>query len=109
MPSYLLQLSYTAEAWAAMIETPQDRVKAVSKVVEKLGGKIEGFWGSFGDYDLVGVVKMPDNVAAAAFAVSIAGGGACKAVKTTPLISISDAVDAMKKAGKSGYKPVTKK
>ena len=109
MPSYLLQLSYTAEAWAAMIENPQDRVKAVSKSVEKLGGKVEAFWAAFGEHDLIGVIKMPDNIAAAAFAVAIAAGGACRNVKTTPLMSVSDAVEAMKKAGKSGYKPVTKK
>ena len=109
MPSYMLQLSYSAEAWAALIKNPQDRVKAVNKVVGKLGGKVEAFWASFGDHDLVGVIDMPDNVSAAAFAVSIAAGGACKNVKTTPLLSIEEAVEAMKKAGKSGYKPVTKK
>jgi uncharacterized protein with GYD domain len=109
VPSYMLQLSYSAEAWAAMIKHPQDRVKAVNKVVEKLGGKVEAFWASFGDHDLVGVLEMPDNVSAAAFAVAIAGGGACKSVKTTPLLTIPEAVEAMKKAGKSGYKPVTKK
>jgi hypothetical protein len=30
-------------------------------------------------------------------------------VKTTPLLSIGEAVKAMKKAGNSGYKPVTDK
>ena len=109
MPSYMLQLSYSAEAWAALIKNPQDRTKAVSKVAAKLGGKVEAFWASFGDHDLVGVIDMPDNVSAAAFAVAIAAGGACKNVKTTPLLSIEEAVDAMKKAGKSGYKPVTRK
>jgi hypothetical protein len=51
---------------------------------------------------------MPDNVSAAAFAMAIAGGGACKSVKTTPLMTGEEAVAAMKKAGGSGYKPVTK-
>ena len=107
MPSYLFQVSYSTAAWAAMIKRPQDRVEAVRKVVENLGGKIEAFWMAFGDYDLIGVLEMPDNVSAAAFAVAVAGGGACKDVKTTPLLSIADGVDAMKKAGSSGYKPAT--
>jgi uncharacterized protein with GYD domain len=107
--SYLLQLSYSAEAWAALIKHPQDRVEAVGKAVEKLGGKVGSFWASFGDYDLVGVLEMPDNVSAAAFAFAVAAGGACKNVKTTPLLSIGEAVKAMKKAGNSGYKPVTDK
>ena len=107
MPSYLLQVAYTPEAWAAMVKKPQDRAKAVDGAVKKLGGRVEGFWVAFGDYDIVGVIEMPDNVAAAAFAVAIAAGGACKSVKTTPLLSIAEGVDAMKKASSTGYKPAT--
>ena len=107
MASYLLQISYSAEAWAAMITHPQDRALAVSQAVEKLGGKVGAFWMAFGDYDLIGVIEMPDNVSAAAFAVAVAGGGACKNVKTTPLLSLAEGLEAMKKAGTSGYKPVT--
>ena len=107
MASYLYQISYSAEAWAALVKSPQDRVEAVRKVVEKLGGKIEAFWFAFGDYDLVGVLDMPDNASAAAFSVAVAAGGACKDVKTTPLLSIAEGLEAMKKAGSSGYKPVT--
>jgi uncharacterized protein with GYD domain len=92
-----------------MIKHPQDRAQAVGKAVEKLGGKVGSFWLAFGDYDLVGVLEMPDNVSAAAFAFAVAAGGACKAVKTTPLLSIAEGMDAMKKAGASGYKPVTRK
>ncbi len=106
MPSYLYQISYSTSAWAGMIKKPQDRSEAVSKVVEKLGGKVIGFWFAFGDADLVGILEMPDNASAAAFSVAIAAGGACSDVKTTPLLSIGEAMDAMKKAGKSGYKPV---
>jgi len=90
-----------------MIKHPQDRVEAVRKVVKKLGGKVGAFWLAFGEYDLIGVLEMPDNVSAAAFAVAVAGGGACKNVKTTPLLSMAEAMEAMKQAGKSGYKPVT--
>jgi uncharacterized protein with GYD domain len=105
--SYLYQISYSSEAWAALVKLPQDRIAAVRKVVEKLGGKVETFWFAFGDYDLVGVIDMPDNVSAAAFSVAVAAGGACKDVKTTPLLSIEEGLAAMKKAGTSGYKPVT--
>ncbi|MGO9012786.1 MAG: GYD domain-containing protein [Bryobacteraceae bacterium] len=107
MANYLFQISYSAEAWAALIKHPQDRVATVSKVVEKLGGKVGSFWMAFGDYDLIGVLEMPDNISAAAFAVAVAAGGACKNVKTTPLLSIADGLEAMKRAGTSGYKPVT--
>jgi len=109
MAEYLLQLSYNAPAWAAMVKRPVNRVDAVRKSVEKLGGTIKGFWMSFGDHDLVGILEMPDNVSAAAFAMAIAAGGACHHVKTTPLLSVDEGMTAMKKAGNSGYKPVTTK
>jgi uncharacterized protein with GYD domain len=54
MASYLLQVAYTPAAWSAMINKPQDRSKAVAGAVRKLGGKVEKFWMSFGEYDVVG-------------------------------------------------------
>jgi uncharacterized protein with GYD domain len=91
-----------------MVKKPENRAEAVRKSVEKLGGKINGFWMSFGEHDIVGILEMPDNISAAAFAMAIAAGGACHHVKTTPLLSIDDGMAAMKKAGSSGYKPVKK-
>jgi len=109
MPNYLLQVAYTSEALAALIAKPHDRTEIIGKVVEKLGGKQGKLYLSFGDYDIVGIYEMPDNVSAAAFAFAIASGGACKSVKTTPLLTSEEGVAAMKKAGSSGYKSVVKK
>jgi uncharacterized protein with GYD domain len=105
MPSYLVQVSYDSECLAALIAKPQNRAEAVRKAIEKLGGKLEGFWFSFGDYDAALVVQMPDNVSAAALSLAAGAGGACKGIKTTPLISIEEGMEAMKKASSSGYKP----
>jgi uncharacterized protein with GYD domain len=107
MPSYLVQVAYTPEAVAALVANPQDRTDAIRKVVKKLGGKAGTLYLSFGDYDVVGIYDMPDNVSAAAFAMAISSGGACRSVKTTPLMSGAEAVEAMTKAGGSGYKSVT--
>jgi len=51
------------------------------------------------------ITEMPDNLSAAAIAMAFAGGGACKSVQTTPLMSTEEAVNAMKKASESGYRP----
>jgi uncharacterized protein with GYD domain len=106
MASYMIQVSYSTAAWATLVKRPENRFEAVRKVVEKLGGTTINFWFAFGEHDIVGILEMPDNVSAAAFAVAIAAGGSCKSVKTTPLLSIEDAMSAMKKAGGSGYKPI---
>lgn len=105
MPSYLVQVSYSSGSLAALIKKPQDRLAVVSKSVEKLGGKIESGWLTFGDYDVAVILDMPDNVSAAALSFALGAGGGCKDVKTTPLISVEESLLAMKKAGTCGYKP----
>ena len=64
MAHYLLQVSYTPEAWAALVRSPQDRAEAVRGPVENLGGKIERIWLAFGEDDVVGIIDIPDNLAA---------------------------------------------
>ncbi len=105
MPHYLIQGSYTSEAWAAMLKKPQDRSKAIQKTVKELGGRVEGFWLAFGESDIVGIIQMPDNVSMAAFAISVAAGGACSSVKTTPLLSLEEAKATVEKAAAGSYRP----
>jgi uncharacterized protein with GYD domain len=109
MPHYLQQVSYSQEGWEALVAHPQNRIEAVRPAIEKLGGKIESAWFSFGDHDIVVISEMPDNVSAAAIAMAFAAGGACKSVHTTPLISVEEAVQALKKAHDSGYHSMTAK
>ena len=109
MPHYLCQLSYTPEGWAALLRKPVNRVEAVRPAVEKPGGKVEGAWFAFGESDLIVLLDMPDNISAASFASAAAGGGTVKSYKTTPLMSIDDGIEALKRGAKSGYKPATSK
>jgi len=107
MPYFLEQVAYTSEGWGALVKNPQNRIEAVRPAIEKLGGKIESAWFAFGEYDVVLIIQMPDNVNAAAIAIAFAAGGACKSVKTTPLITIAEGVEAMKKAATAGYRAAT--
>jgi uncharacterized protein with GYD domain len=105
MPHYLHQVAYSREGWEALLAHPQNRIEAVRPAIEKLGGRIETAWFAFGEYDVVVVSEMPDNVSAAAISIAFAGGGACKSVQTTPLMSPEEALQAFKKAGECGYRP----
>ena len=107
MPYYLQQVAYSIEGWNALLKKPQDRIEAVRPTIEKLGGKIENAFFTFGDYDVVLIVQMPTNVDVTAIAMAFAAGGACKSVKTRPLLTIDEAVEAMKKAAGSRYRPAT--
>jgi uncharacterized protein with GYD domain len=107
MPSFLHQVAYSHEGWQALLSHPQNRIEAVRPAIERLGGKIKEAWFAFGEYDVVLITELPDNVSAAAIAIAFAGGGACKSVQTTPLLSAEEAVQAMRKASESGYRPAT--
>jgi len=107
MPFYLHQVSYTPEALAKLIANPQDRFEAVRGPIEKLGGKIKDSYFSFGPSDAVMITEFPDNTSAAAIALAFAAGGALRTVQTTALMTTAEAMDALRKAGTCGYKPVT--
>ena len=109
MPHYLHQVAYSREGWEALLAHPQNRIESVRPAIEKLGGKIETAWFAFGEYDVIVITELPDNVSAAAISMAFAGGGACKAVQTTPLMSPEEAVQAFRKAGQCGYRPATAK
>jgi uncharacterized protein with GYD domain len=105
----MVQLSYTPEVLAGFIKKPSDRTPVVSKLAEKVGGKLVGSWFSFGDYDAVIIVEGGDNVSAAALSMAVSASGAFKAFKTTLLLGIEEGMAAMKKAGSIGYKPPSAK
>jgi uncharacterized protein with GYD domain len=105
MAKYLFQATYTSEAWAAQVRNPQSRVEVWRAAIERLGGRIECVYYAFGEYDIVGIVETPDNVSMAAMALAVAAGGAGKAIKTTPLMTIEEGIEAMRKASGTGYRP----
>jgi uncharacterized protein with GYD domain len=105
MPLYMFQAAYTSEAWKAQIDNPQNRIEQVRPMIESQGGKILGAYYAFGEYDLVIILEAPDNVSVSALALAAAAGGAVKAQKTTPLMSIEEGMEAMRRASRTGYRP----
>jgi uncharacterized protein with GYD domain len=103
MGMYLAHFAYTPEAIKGLIESPEDRTQTVGKTCESLGGKLHGLWYTFGDYDGYVLSELPDDAAAAAFAMTVLASGAIAKLETTPLMTASQAVDAFKRAGDATY------
>ena len=99
MPLYMVQGAYTAEALATMAKNPQDRSKPVRELMEKLGGRMIGFYFCFGEYDVVALGELPDDSAATAVALAAVSPGHLKAYKTTKLFTVEETMEAMRKAG----------
>ena len=75
MAMYLTRFSYTPETWARLIQNPEDRREAARAYIESVGGKLHGFWYSFGEHDGWNLWEAPDNVSMAAVALAIGAGG----------------------------------
>ena len=98
MPDYLFQLKYESESTEGLIANPHSREEIMRPVIEKLGGKIKGLWFSFGRYDVVVILTLPDNVSMKALSMASNATGYIKDFKTTPLLSVDESIQAMKKA-----------
>ncbi len=105
MARYMYQVAYTDEAWEALVKKPVDRVEAIKPTVRKLGGKVETAYFTFGDYDLMLIASMPDDVSAAAMSIAASAGGSIKSIKTTPLMTVREGMRAMRQAKRAGYTP----
>jgi uncharacterized protein with GYD domain len=106
MSYFCHQVSYTKEAWARLMQNPQDRLEAVRAPIEKLGGRMHTSFFAFGPFDVLAITEFPDNISAAAISIAFAAGGAVANIQTTPLLTAVQAVEALRKAGTCGYKSI---
>ncbi len=103
MPRYLFEVNYTLDGVRGLlVQGGTARQAAAQGAAESVGGNIESFFYAFGDRDLYVIAEMPDNVAAAAFALAVAAGGGVT-TKTVALLSTAEVDAAARK--QVGYKP----
>ena len=107
MPRYLHQFSYSTASMQGITAKPQNRKTAAAKVFKAAGGRIVDMYYCFGDYDGVVISEFPSNVDAAALALTVGASGAFSKIHTTPLITVDESIEAMKKANAltSTYRP----
>jgi uncharacterized protein with GYD domain len=53
---------------------------------------------AFGDSDLVGIIDFPNPEDAAAFGLAVTSSGALRSYKTTPLLTVAQGIESMKRA-----------
>jgi uncharacterized protein with GYD domain len=103
MAIYMIQATYTAEAWATMMKNPQGRSKPFSEVAQKLGGRLIGVSFYFEEYEVVALIEASDGIATYATSMVAVPPGHFKAIKTTRLFTVVETMEAMRKAGSTGY------
>src|SRR5438105_4943787 len=103
MPMYMAQFAYTAEAWAGLVKSPENRAEAISALAKGLGGRLIDVYYTFGEYDGIVLYEAPDDATATALIVAAVTPGHVKASRTTRLMSVDELQQALKKAAAVTY------
>jgi uncharacterized protein with GYD domain len=98
MAHYMIEVGYTPQAWTGQIDDQPNVVDRIAPAVKAAHGKIECLYYAFGDTDLVGIIDFASPEDAAAFALVVTGSGALSSYKTTPLLTIAQGMESMKRA-----------
>jgi uncharacterized protein with GYD domain len=109
MAIYITQGRYTREAIKGMIVKPEDRADAVSRILSKAGGRLIGYYLTFGEYDFLAISEAPSETQMAAVLLAIGSGGGVTDLRTTLAMTsveakgvfaaASDLVPSFKSAG----------
>ena len=104
MPLYMVQFAYTSDAWAALVESQEDRSVAIANVAATMGSRMVCYYLTFGEYDGFTLIEAPDEVTAAAIVMVAVKTGHLKATKTTTVLSVEDGMAAMRKAHEATFR-----
>jgi len=98
MALFITQGRFTQDAMKGMLAKPEDRAESVAQLLASGGGKLLGYYMTFGDYDFL-MVSEGSVEGAATIAIVAAASGGVKDLKTSLAYSSADMKAALGKAG----------
>ena len=99
MAKYLVCGKYIGEGIKGLMsEGGSSRRSVIQKLAVSLGGTVESVYYAFGEYDIYGIMEMPDDKSMAAFSLRASASGLVS-VKSIPLMTPEDIDEASKKTG----------
>jgi uncharacterized protein with GYD domain len=101
MPIYISRGRFTSDAVKGMLAKPENREEAVAKLFKSCGGRLIGWYLTFGRHDWLVIGEFPDEKAAASAVLAAAAGGSLSEVETTVAMTAKDAQATFKSAGKA--------
>ena len=101
MSYYLARAKISQSAMHALVERPEDRFVTMTKLLKGVGGRLHYYFFAFGEYDIVLIFELPDNMTASALSMVLTSSGSVTEVDTTVLLTMEEAIGAMEKAGKA--------
>jgi uncharacterized protein with GYD domain len=101
MPIYISRGKFTSEAVKGMLAKPENREEAVANLFKSVGGKLIGWYLTFGRHDFLVIGEFPDEKVAATAVLAAAAGGSLTDIETTVAMTAKDAAATFESAGKA--------
>ena len=86
MSTYIILTNFTDQGIRTVKDSPK-RLEAARQLLGDLGGTMPGFYLTLGTYDLVAIIELPNDQAAAQFALRM---GALGNIRTTTLKAFTE-------------------
>jgi uncharacterized protein with GYD domain len=101
MPIYISRGRFTTKAMQGLLAKPENREEAVGKLFKSVGGRLIGWYLTFGEHDWLVIGEFPDEKAASAAVLAAAAGGSLSHTETTVAMTAKEAAAAFAAAGKA--------
>jgi uncharacterized protein with GYD domain len=98
MSIYITQGRYTRDAVKGMIVRPEDRADATARLLSKIGGRLLGYYLTFGDFDFLTIAEAPNDMQMAAALLAAGSGGGVTDLRTTVAMTSVEAKGAFSAA-----------
>ncbi len=98
MTFYLLRAKLDHEFMKALVQRPEDRMVATTRLLKGIGGRLHYYFFCFGEYDIVLIYELPDDISSASLSMVLTSSGSVTEVETTPLLTTEEAAAAMSRA-----------
>jgi uncharacterized protein with GYD domain len=101
MTIYITRGRFTADAVKGMLAKPENREDAVASLYKSVGGRLVGWYLTFGHHDWLAIGEFPNEKAAASAILAAAAGGSLSNLETTVGMSAQEAAATFQAAGKA--------
>src|SRR5260370_34241184 len=100
MPIYISRGRFTSDALKGMLAKPENREDAVARLFKSVGGRLIGWYLTFGHHDWLAIGEFPDEKAAASAVLAAAAGGSLSEIETTVATTAKEAAATFEAPGK---------
>jgi uncharacterized protein with GYD domain len=99
MPIFISRGKFTTDAVKGMLAKPENREEAVGDLFKTVGGRLIGWYLTFGRHDWLVIGEFPNEKAAASAILAAAAGGSLSDIETTVAMDAKDAAATFQAAG----------